>query len=343
MQENEVVYDDELAVAENSGDEDSGPAQKRRRTTGVYHLLSFCEIRWCSSWSVMCRFYSLFPALLALLEKCRSVKYFKDNGGAEFKREMERIKKTSLRKVIHYLRPLAQGIDFCQSDSTIHTDVIPLLNALKAFYNSASAREMDSIEDLDDCLLRIPKERVEDIFLPRTQLFELKFTKLIALFFDRLYKDPLEEIDADDERLQVFLRQLTAELKQFIFDSDNARRCQRINKAKAEAMEYILQRRDRMGISVFQFFKQNSQFYQELTQIFRDICSMPASSASVERSFSVQGCFLQARRSNLDSATVSRMMLIRMNCLLAEKNGTMSRIVDYIVNRSNVPVQRSAQ
>ena len=36
-------------------------------------------------------------------------------------------------------------------------------------------------------------------------------------------------------------------------------------------------------------------------------------------------------------------MLIRMNCLLAEKNGTMSRIVDYIVNRSNVPVQRSAQ
>ena len=135
----------------------------------------------------MCRFYSLFPALLALLEKCRSVKYFKDNGGAEFKREMERIKKASLRKVIHYLRPLAQGIDFCQSDSTIHTDVIPLLNALKAFYNSASAREMDSIEDLDDCLLRIPKERVEDIFLPRTQLFELKFTKLIALFFDRLY------------------------------------------------------------------------------------------------------------------------------------------------------------
>lgn len=343
MQENEVVYDDEQAAADNSGEEDSGPTQKRRRTTGVYHLLSFCDIRWCSSWSVMCRFFSLYPALLALLEKCRTVTYFKNNGGTEFMREMERINRALLRRVIHYLRPLAQGINFCQSDSTIHIDVIPMLNALKSFYHSASAREMDSIEDFDDCLLNIPKERVEDIFLPRMKLFELKFTKLRALFFDRLYKDPLEEIDADDERLQVFLKQLSPELEQFIFDSDKVSRQQRINRATSEAMNYVLTRRERMGISVFQYFKQNSKFYPELTQIFRDLCSMPASSASVERSFSVQGCFLQARRNNLDSANVSRMMLIRMNCLLAEKNGTMSQIVDYIMNRSNVPVQRSVQ
>ena len=52
---------------------------------------------------------------------------------------MESIHREDLRKIVHYLRPLVQGIDFFQSDMTTHWDVLPVFNALQSFYRSKTA------------------------------------------------------------------------------------------------------------------------------------------------------------------------------------------------------------
>ena len=53
------------------------------------------------------------------------------------------VEKSNLEKVILYFRPLGQAIDYYQSDSAIHMDVIPVFNALLKFIREQSFLEMD--------------------------------------------------------------------------------------------------------------------------------------------------------------------------------------------------------
>lgn len=67
-----------------------------------------------------------------------------------------------------------------------------------------------------------------------------------------------------------------------------------------------------------------------IAEKFQELFSLPASSAAVERAFSVQGCFLQPRRSNMSLKTVKNLMMIRMNCLLASKNGWEENLLAFL-------------
>ena len=90
-------------------------------------------------------------------------------------------------------------------------DVEPLMNVLERFYQEYSAPETDYFREYGKGVFPIPKERVEEIFSPRLELFRMKLSRLRQLF-----NDPFEVVEEGDKRVQGFIRSLEPELSQFI-------------------------------------------------------------------------------------------------------------------------------
>lgn len=135
VEENETVDDsrtEEITGADDDSNEE--PSSKKRRVTKQYHLLSFCPTRWYSAWLVMCRFYSLWDALQELKEECLQTNSLRSSDARAFVNAMNEIDKEKLFRVISFLKPLVEGIDYCQSDSTLHIDVCSMLDAISSFY-----------------------------------------------------------------------------------------------------------------------------------------------------------------------------------------------------------------
>ena len=115
----------------------------------------------------------------------------------------------------------------------------------------------------------------------------------------------------------------------------------KINLAKSQAIRFMVERPFRYGITVPKYLRENSKLFPELIEVYEDLFSSPASTAAVERSFSVQGCFMVPRRNRLRIDTIRNMMLIRMNSLLASRTGKESQFMDYVINHSMKPADRS--
>lgn len=313
---------------------------KRRKKTTIYRLLSFCDVRWYSSWMVMTRFFSLFEALTHLKEECQKSNFLKANGGKEFIHAMARISKDMLFRAIHYLRPLVQGIDYCQRDDCISMHIIPMIQCLQIFYNHHSQNDPDTFDQYEECLFPLSREVVQNIFEPRIALFQRKDLKLQALFTDKFIEDPLEELREDDERVQRFARALVPELTSLVSGRTAEEKQRKVNQARSQAIRFMLERRFRYGVTVHRYLKENSKLFPELIEVYEDVFSCPASTAAVERSFSVQGCFMLPRRNRLQLETVRNMMVVRMNSLLVQKTGKQSEFMEYIISHSMVPVNR---
>ena len=88
-------------------------------------------------------------------------------------------------------------------------DVELLMNALERLYQEHSAPETDYFREYGKGVFPIPKERVEEIFSPRLELFRMKLSRLRQLF-----NDPFEVVG--NKRVQGFIRSLEPELSQFI-------------------------------------------------------------------------------------------------------------------------------
>lgn len=185
------------------------------------------------------------------------------------------------------------------------------------------------------------REVVEAIFEPRIALFQQKQVKLQVLFSDKFFDDPLEEVKEDDERIQRFARALLPELGSIITGRTPQERQMKINLAKSQAIRFMVERPFRYGITVPKYLRENSKLFPELIEVYEDLFSSPASTAAVERSFSVQGCFMVPRRNRLRIDTIRNMMLIRMNSLLASRTGKESQFMDYVINHSMKPADRS--
>lgn len=61
------------------------------------------------------------------------------------------------------------------------------------------------------------------------------------------------------------------------------------------------------------FWKNNCNRFPVLSNIARKMLAIPASSAGVERVFSVTGCISRARRSKINAENVSRLLMVREN------------------------------
>ncbi len=152
MQE-ELSEDDEavvMIVLDETGEEDGeqedgtdqeGSRTKKRRIHYKYAPLSFCVTRWYSAWTVMCRFYGLWDAIMALPEFCGSDPNVKTADVSDLVAAVEGLEKNDLFNVISFLKPLVEGIDYCQKDGTYHLDVGEMLQSVFSFYEEHSGDE----------------------------------------------------------------------------------------------------------------------------------------------------------------------------------------------------------
>ena len=321
--------------SESESDDGSGIEEEYPHTEGpsrTYSLLSFGETRWYSAWCVMLRFYSLFDALTALKSDCETNPYLYRSGGDEFVANMTRIRKEELFLVLHYLRPLVEAIDFFQSDRTTSWDVFPLLVELRDFYVDHSVS--DGMDENQDPILNIQRSMVEAAFRSRMALFERPYSLLNQLFTDEFARLLPMDTTVEDSRVESFGDRLVEELQRYYASSTSTNLDELINQTVDEARRFIVQYRRRVGIRMATYIGQHSNAFPHLKKLFEDLSSRPSSSASVERSFSVQGCFLLPRRNNMTLQTLKELMIIRMNCLLAEKHGWLPQLEDYIDHRS---------
>ena len=135
----------------------------------------------------MSRFLSLFGALTALKENMlESRSGYDPKQKKEFVTAMEAIDKKELTKVVHFLRPLVQGIDFCQQDSSLQIDIVPMLKGLLGYYQKHTLSvPVEETGEGDGCTINLPHENVEELFEKRFDLFKKVPTHLCELFYDQ--------------------------------------------------------------------------------------------------------------------------------------------------------------
>ena len=109
-----------------------------------------------------------------------------------------------------------------------------------------------------------------------------------------------------------------------------------VNQARVEALDYVMDYKQRLGISVSSYFRVSGEKYVQLKKTYKNLMCLPATSSSVERSFSVHGCFLTSRRMNLSLKTMAYLMLIRMNFVLAERQGWEKELQQYIDTKARI-------
>ena len=80
-----------------------------------------------------------------------------------------------------------------------------------------------------------------------------------------------------------------------------------VNRMQKEALVFLKLHRKRRGTTLNEFLDQYRDEVGLIAEKFQELFSLPASSAAVERAFSVQGCFLQPRRSNMSLKTVKNL------------------------------------
>ena len=89
----------------------------------------------------MCRFYGLWDAIMALPEFCGSDPNVKTADVSDLVAAVEGLEKNDLFNVISFLKPLVEGIDYCQKDGTYHLDVGEMLQSVFSFYEEHSGDE----------------------------------------------------------------------------------------------------------------------------------------------------------------------------------------------------------
>lgn len=89
--------------------------------------LSFCETRWYSAWTVMERFYSIRKSLhLASIDINKGNKFsFSDTDGNQ------------LLNLLHFLKPLVDGIKYCENNSHSQIDLLPLVESIQNYYRKS--------------------------------------------------------------------------------------------------------------------------------------------------------------------------------------------------------------
>lgn len=102
------------------------------------------------------------------------------------------------------------------------------------------------------------------------------------------------------------------------------------------ALKFLIDVQRREGPSLNDYFSITSTVYPELLTVYKEEYCSPASTASVERSFSIQGCYMHPRRSCLKDDTIRVVMVIRANCALGEKSGWYNMLLDHIKKKTMI-------
>ena len=328
--ETELLLSNQSPDKRPASNQNTLPTSEQRRYRS-YRLRSFCVTRWYSAWLVMSRFYSLRHALRKLGERMDVDKSLcTESIRTKCKDGLRRIDDDELLRVIHFLFPLVQGIDYCQRNDSMQLDILPMIESIRSFYRNHS---VDSENGVINGILDINYKDIDPLFVSRLSLFSPIPQDLRIILFDELF-DASGKLIYNDQQLQRYLRSACDNIAALV-DSEEvlitklggkleSRKAKLIN----ELQQYLNDKSYRM--TVHDAMKTSNTMYPILYELYKYFINVPASSAAVERSFSFQNAILTPSRNRLMDTTVRNLLYLKMNMMSARKHGWEDDILKYL-------------
>jgi len=159
---------------------DAESEKRQRLSPAPRKLVTFCATRWYSAWMVMSVLYSLRDTIEQLKNECRN-----GYGGTKGKIllcQLQQLNWEYVEKLLHYLRPLVQGIDFCQKDTTTALDVKQMWDNLYYFYVNNTGVLSEGKKTGIEGMIDLEEGSVDKVFAGRRELLNVDFPRLRSLF-----------------------------------------------------------------------------------------------------------------------------------------------------------------
>ena len=184
--------------------------------------------------------------------------------------------------------------------------------------------------------MRISEKDLDSIIKPRISMFKTNMSGLISFFNDETLSKGSTDMAVTEKEAQRIVQAISSDLEKYYQEFEGGNYVSDLNQARVEVLDYVMDYRQRVGISVSSYFRVSSKKYMHLKRIYKNLMCLPVTSSSVERSFSVHGCFLSSRRMNLSLKAMTYSMLIRMNFVLAERQGWEKQLQQYIDTKARI-------
>ncbi len=84
-----------------------------------------------------------------------------------------------------------------------------------------------------------------------------------------------------------------------------------MKKRRTSEIDEYMEASEANPIDALKFWKQNEKKFPKLAKLARQFLSVPASSAPVERLFSIAGAIARARRSNLTAKNIKALIMFK--------------------------------
>lgn len=189
----------------------------------------------------------------------------------------------------------------------------------------------------------IPYESIEELYEKWFDLFKKIPSHLRELFYDERIEEWAAEIqDNDTTRICWFCSLVGDEVVKLLipvpgfFEKEKRKRIGDANRSRAEALLFIKDYKKRIGIHVKEYMKIYSTSFPVLSPLFDQLICQVASSAAVERSFSVHGRLLVPHRNRLGEESVREVLQINQNIKCAQRFGNMSKLLSFIKNYEKI-------
>ena len=148
---------------------------------------------------------------------------------------------------------------------------------------------------LEDTICPITVEEIETTVLKKMEMFKCEYPRLESLLKDTRFPST-HESPVEERVIQQFAQSLESETNRFFRDYSPAAKIKAVEDLYGEAVEFVHQRDRRRYKPVSKYLQQHSTAFPTLYLVYQYLFCQPASSAAVERSFSVQGCLMLGRR-----------------------------------------------
>lgn len=170
----------------------------------------------------------------------------------------------------------------------------------------------------------------------RTDMFGTLTPAIQQLFSDEKMKS-VEQTQQERTRIQQELASAVRdELKEYFNSRRDSDADQKAAQGWMEAYSFMQDYGNRRFLSLHDYMCLCNSKFPILAGIYSSEYSYPASTAAVERSFSVQGYMMTDRRNKLLPKTIRNAMLLRMNTILGRKDTWYGDMNEYIKEKTRV-------
>jgi len=194
--------------------------------------------------------------------------------------------------------------------------------------------QLHLLYDIIEDILSISADEIAEIKEKRCAMIGQLSPCLRLLISDEKSNSLPDSEDEREKEIQLFALQVRDELRAYF----KRRNCPNWNEKSVqgwrEVIPFMKDHATRDCKSMSGYLNLMSRVYPILWEVYCNEYSLPASTAAVERSFSIQGYMMTARRNRLMPSTIRNMMIVRMNCILSEKNGWSADLDKHIMQKT---------